>query len=78
MPAIFIGYYCGQHYLESSLNLTPFIELSMLVLTAATIMSTIVPMVEGANFTTFGGESGQTASYNGAFAFGMNLYYLFW
>ncbi|MFA7591866.1 MAG: O-antigen ligase family protein [Sphaerochaetaceae bacterium] len=78
MPTIFIGYYCGQRYYDVSFSLTPFIELSMIVITAASIFTTIIPMLEGVKFTTIGGESYQTASYNGAFAFGMNLYYLFW
>ena len=75
LPAIFIGFYCGQRYLDDSFNLTLFIELTMLVITASSVVSVVVPMMHEVGFTT---ESYQSASYTGALAFGMNLYYLFW
>lgn len=78
-PSIYIGFYYGKNNKEKEIiNLTPILQISMLLLTIGSIASIIIPVLRGVGFTQLGGASYQSASYYAAFSFGLNVYYLVW
>lgn len=74
LPSLFIGMYIARK------NIDLFIPISfiMVLITAGSISSIFIPFLLGRSFTVMGGASYQTASYYTSFAFGLNLYILFY
>ena len=72
LPSLFIGMYIARK------NIDLFIPvcLIMVLITAGSISSILIPFLLGSGFTVMGGASYQTASYYTSFAFGLNLYIL--
>jgi O-antigen ligase len=72
LPNLFIGWYIAK----KKVDIFNSVFLVMIIISAGSIASILVPFLSGRGFTVMGGASYQAASYYTAFAFGLNLYIL--
>lgn len=76
LPAIFAAVYSSK--LRTLFDMTKLLEVLMLLMTLSIIIKVIIPYFQGQRLLTFAGAVyHQTGSYLAAFAFGLNLYFLF-
>jgi O-antigen ligase len=70
LPALFCGWFLAKNKIDLFLS----VLFVMLLISAGSIVSILIPFLSGKRFTVMGGASYQAASYYTAFAFGLNLY----
>jgi O-antigen ligase len=76
LPAIFAAIYTSKF--RALFKIAKLLEIVMLLLTTSIIIKVIIPYFQGQRLLTFAGAVyHQTGSYLAAFAFGLNLYFLF-
>lgn len=75
LPSILIGFYVRKKGILPIM--VKWIEIIMLVFSMSIITSNIIPYLRGFSSVSIGGATYQSASYISAFAFGLNLYFLF-
>lgn len=76
LPAIFAAIYTSKS--RTLFEIAKLLEIVMLFLTISIVIKVIIPYFQGQRLLTFAGAVyHQTGSYLSAFAFGLNLYFLF-
>jgi len=75
VPSLYMGIYLSKNNRID--NISRFMEILMLIFTFATIITTYTSFRSGIR-VGIGGATYQNASYIAAFAFGINLYYIFY
>lgn len=75
-PALYAAVYINK--IKGYNQITKYMEVIMLLLTFSVISTAIIPFILGGYFESMGGATYQTASYLSAFAYGLNLYFLFY
>lgn len=75
VPSIYAGIYFSEG--DRIKYLSCLLEVLMIIFTAAILLTTVETLNNGGT-VSLGGASYQTASYIAAFAYGINLYYLFY
>ncbi|WP_146227093.1 MULTISPECIES: O-antigen ligase [unclassified Mesotoga] len=76
LPAILGALYLSR--MQTIFEMAKLLELVMLLVTLSIFVRLIIPAFRGVRLLTFGGAYfGQIGSYLSAFAFGLNLYFLF-
>jgi len=72
LPSLFIGWYIAKR----GIDIFSSVFLVMVIISAGSLASILVPFSLGRGFTVMGGASYQAASFYTSFAFGLNLYIL--
>lgn len=75
VPAIYMAVYVSENLILH--DIIKFMEVVMIIFTLSIIFTTIIPFIRGARFESIGGATYQSASYISAFAYGINLYFIF-
>ncbi len=75
VPAIFIGVYYNNVFTIN--DIAKWFEIIMLIISISIVKSVLTPFLGGFRFTNIGGASHQIAAYTTAFAYGLNLYFIF-
>ena len=76
LPAILGSLYLAR--MQTIFEMSKLLEIVMLLITVSIFVRLIIPASQGQRLSTFGGAYfGQIGSYLAAFAFGLNLYFLF-
>lgn len=75
IPAVYAAIYVNITGISK--NLIKWFELIMIFISLSLFSSIYIPFFQGIRFESFGGANYQTVSYLAAFAFGLNLYFLF-
>lgn len=76
MPSIYAAVYVSKKNIFNSL--AKWFELIMLIIILSIITNMLLPLAAGFGFSTLGGTTYQAAAYFASYAFGLNLYFLFY